>query len=176
MRRLMLLRHAKSDWSRLGARDHDRSLAERGRDAAPRIGAYMATHALVPAHVICSTARRTRETWALIAKSLPSEPPVVYSDRLYDASPQAIFEAIRDTADGLIHTLLVIGHNPGLKEFAEYMIASGDLEARQQLAEKLPTAGLVVIDFAVDSWTDLHPRSGRLDRFITPGALNTAAD
>jgi len=69
----------------------------------------------------------------------------------------------------------VIGHNPGLHELARLLIASGDIEAREQLTEKLPTSGLVIIDFAVDSWARLHPHSGRLERFVTPQSLEADA-
>jgi phosphohistidine phosphatase len=71
------------------------------------------------------------------------------------------------------HSVLVIGHNPGLHEVALMLIASGGVEAREQLAEKLPTSGLVIIDFAVDAWSGLHPHSGRLERLVTPKSLET---
>src|SRR5262249_35236202 len=86
MRRLMLLRHAKSDWTR-GARDHERTLAPRGREAAPRIGAYMVHHDLLPDLVVCSTATRARETWDLVAKAFAHKPEIVYEERIYEAGP-----------------------------------------------------------------------------------------
>jgi phosphohistidine phosphatase len=175
MLRLLLLRHAKSDWSSPGTRDHDRAVASRGREAAPLVGAYMAAHGLIPELVVCSTARRTKETWALIADSFPSQPKARYDERLYEAGREGILDIVRETSDS-VQTLLLIGHNPGLKDFAELMVASGDLDARRQLGEKLPTAALVVIDFAGDNWARLHPRSGRLDRLITPRSLQPAPE
>ena len=77
MRRLILLRHAKSDRSRSGERDHDRVLAKRGRGAAPRMGAYMASHGLRPDLVVCSTAVRARETWELVSPAFDEPPRVV---------------------------------------------------------------------------------------------------
>ena len=74
------------------------------------------------------------------------------------------------------HTLLVVGHNPGLHELAVMLIASGDVEARERLKEKLPTSGLVIIDFAFDDWSRLHPQCGRLERFVTPKSLASAAN
>jgi phosphohistidine phosphatase len=68
----------------------------------------------------------------------------------------------------------VIGHNPGMHELALMLIASGDVETRERLREKLPTCGLAVIDFAIDDWGLLHPRSGRLERFVTPKSLENA--
>jgi phosphohistidine phosphatase len=175
MLRLMLLRHAKSDWSTAGQRDHDRPLAARGRGAAPQIGTYMARHKLVPERIICSTAIRTRETWDLVGAALPKAPPATFERKLYDADPDDIVDVIR-SAGRDVRRLLVLGHNPGLHETANLLVASGDLDARERLREKLPTAGLVVIDFAFGSWDKVHADSGRLDRFVVPRMLEAATD
>ena len=87
----------------------------------------------------------------------------------------AILAVIKD-APPSAHTLMVIGHNPGLHELALMLIASGDVEARERLREKLPTSGLVIIDFAFDEWARLHPQSGRLERFVSPKSLEAAAN
>lgn len=175
MRRLLLLRHAKSDWSVAGQHDHDRTLNARGRESAPRVGAYMTRHALIPDRVIASTSQRTRETWDLVAASIAVQCPLVYDERLYDATPEAILAVIRECPPNA-HSLLIVGHNPGMQEIAALLIAAGDIDARQQLIEKFPTAGLAVIDFPIDVWAKLHPRAGRLDRFVTPRALDTDTD
>jgi phosphohistidine phosphatase len=175
MRRLILLRHAKSDWASLGASDHARSLAPRGREAAPRIGAYMAHHALVPNLVICSTAARARQTWDLVAAKMSDRIPVTFEPRIYEAAADDILDVIKQTANQ-VHVLLLVGHNPGLRDLAEMLIASGDVEARQRLLNKLPTAGLAAIDFPLDDWRKLHPKAGRLDRFVAPRTLETATD
>ncbi len=175
MRRLMLLRHGKSDWTKPGAHDADRTLAPRGRAAAPRIGAYMAHHGLRPDLVVCSTATRTRETWNLVAAAFDDAPPVVYEDRIYESSTDALLTVIRETK-GATHALMLVGHNPGLHDLAQRLIAAGDIDARQRLLEKFPTAGLAVIDFTIDDWRRLHLRSGRLDRFVAPRMLETATD
>jgi phosphohistidine phosphatase len=175
MRRLMLLRHAKSDWSRPGARDHERTLAPRGREAAPRIGAYMVHHGLNPDLVLCSTATRARETWDLVAKAFAQKPAAVFEERLYDANANALLEVVKETKSG-IHALLLTGHNPALHDFAQRLIASGDTDARARLTEKFPTGALAVIDFAVDDWRKLHPRSGRLDRLVVPRTLEATTD
>ena len=175
MRRLLLLRHAKSSWSQPGASDHDRPLNRRGQEAAPRIGAYLARHTLMPDRVLCSTARRARETWELVAAEAPGAPPATFTDRLYDASSRALVDVFRN-AEPDAKSLLVVGHNPGLQEVATQLIASGDLEDRERLREKLPTGGLVVIDFAIADWSKLHPRSGRLERFVVPRMLEAATD
>jgi phosphohistidine phosphatase len=175
MRRLMLLRHAKSDWSQPGQRDHDRTLAARGRQDAPRIGAYMASHALVPDLVICSTATRARTTWELIAPAFETPPKAIYDARIYENNPAILLEVVKETKPG-VHGLLMVGHNPSFQAFADLMTASGHGDARQRLKEKLPTAALAVIDLPVDAWSKAHPQSGRLDRLITPRLLDNAAD
>ena len=83
---------------------------------------------------------------------------------------------LKDQTKRDVHILLVVGHNPGLRDLAELLIASGDVDARQRLLEKFPTAGLAVIDFPVDDWGKLHPKSGRLDRFVAPRRLDMATD
>jgi phosphohistidine phosphatase len=175
MRRLMLLRHAKSDWSKPGQRDHDRALASRGRESAPRIGKYMATHDLVPELVVCSTAVRARETWELVVRELAAKPTLVHDERIYQNRPDTLLQVIHETGAD-VHVLLLVGHNPSFPALAELLAATGDTESRQRLREKFPTAGLAVIDFAVDAWDRVHPRSGRLDRMITPRLLDTASD
>jgi len=171
--RLMLLRHAKAEKAEPGMGDRDRGLNARGRSDTALIGAYIAHHALIPDAVIVSTARRTRETWEDLAAALPGSPPATYEDRLYNAGAEAIMTLVTATAPA-VHTLLVIGHNPGLHDVARLLIASGDVEARERLNEGLPTASLAVIEFAAESWRKVHPNGGRLERFVSPRSLADA--
>jgi phosphohistidine phosphatase len=175
MRRLLLLRHAKAEKSEPGTKDFARVLIDRGRKDAAKIGAYMATHALVPDRVILSPAARTQETWKYAAAAFHPAPAAMSVEKVYDATPHTILAVIKD-APASAHTLMVIGHNPGLYELALMLIASGDVDARERLREKLPTSGLLIIDFAFDNWNKLHPQSGRLERFISPKSLETAAN
>ena len=175
MRRLILLRHAKSDWSKSGQADHDRALNPRGRKAAPRIGAYLAEQSLMPDHVLASTALRVRETLDLVLAGLGTRPKLTFDRRLYEADAEDILAVLQETKDG-VHTLLVVGHNPGLSDLCELLIASGSDDAQRAILEKFPTAGLAVIDFAVDDWNSLRPGSGRLDRFVTPRSLGAPDD
>lgn len=175
MRRLILFRHAKAEPSEPGLEDRARGLVERGRKDAAKIGAYMKSHALVPDRVVISPAARTQETWKITAAAFRPAPGAASADQLYDATPHAIFAVIKD-APVAAHTLMVVGHNPGLHEVALMLIASGDIDARERLREKLPTAGLVIIDFAFDDWSKLHPQSGRLERFVSPKSLEAATN
>ena len=170
MRRLILLRHAKSDRGILGIPDHARPLNPRGKEAASRIGAYMAKHHLVPDQVLCSTAQRTRETWEVVEKAFDNPVPASFEKRLYDADPERILTVLQETKPEA-HTVMIVGHNPAMQEVANLLIAAGDIDQRANLHQKLPTGALVVIDFAVDSWADVHAHGGRLDRFVSPRSL-----
>jgi phosphohistidine phosphatase len=172
--RLMLLRHAKAEKAESGVRDRDRRLNARGRDDAARIAAHMARHTLLPDRVIVSSAQRTRETWEHMAPAFSTALPVGYEDRLYDAGTESILTVIKAT-DQAASTLMVIGHNPGLYDTARLLLAHRGGEAHR-LDDGLPTAGLVVIDFAEDDWRKLAARSGRLKGFVTPGLLKSAKD
>ena len=154
--------------------DRARTLIDRGRKDAARIGAYMASHGLVPDRVTASPSARTQETWKFAAGAFRPAPAVHASERLYNATPSAILAVIKETP-AAAHTLLIVGHNPSLHELALMLIASGDVEMREQLREKLPTSSLVIIDFALDAWAKLHGQSGRLERFVTPKSLAGAA-
>ena len=171
----MLLRHAKSDRGNPGVRDHDRTLNARGRETAPRIGAYMASHALVPDLVLCSTATRARETWDLVAAAFSPAPNIVQEARIYQNDPAVLLDIVRSMRPD-VERLLLVGHNPSFQVFAEEIVASGHGDARQRLREKFPTAALAVIDFAVEAWDRVHPHSGRIDRLITPRLLEAASD
>jgi phosphohistidine phosphatase len=170
MRRLLLFRHAKAERSEPGMEDRGRKLIERGRTDAGRIGAYMASHALLPDRVMVSPSERTLETWKLAAAAIRKAPAGTSVEQLYGATPNAILGVIKD-APASAHSLLIVGHNPGLHELALMLVASGDSEMREHLREKLPTSGLVIIDFAFDNWIRVHPKSGRLERFVSPKSL-----
>jgi phosphohistidine phosphatase len=174
MRRLMLLRHAKTEQAGSGERDHDRKLTKRGRDDAPVIGAYMARHNLVPDLVLVSPATRAVETWTLVAAALAKKSRVVTEAAVYNTTADKLIALIGET--GKAQTLLVVGHNPSLHDLAKVLIASGDAKARERVNEKLPTAGLVLIDLAIDDWSLLHPHCGRLERFVSPRSIAAATE
>lgn len=173
-RRLMLLRHGKAVRSRPGDSDFDRTLEPRGVADAEKIGAYLTRHRLIPDRVLVSPAARAKETWERAAVHCPKAPPAEFDPRLYDAKPDRILTILKDLGD--VAGVLVVGHNPALHDLATLLIASGDVENRERLQENLPTAGLVVIDFAVDRWSKVHPQSGRLELLVRPKTLDSAVD
>ena len=171
--RLMLLRHAKAVKAEGGMRDRDRPLNGRGRSDAAEIASYMAAHELAPERVLVSSAQRTRETWARMAAAFSTAAEVDYEDALYDARPDAIVSVIKATG-GKAASLLVIGHNPGLEDAVGLLLERGG--AKHLIDKGLPTAGLVVIDFAAGDWKHMAVGSGRLKEFVTPRLLRSATD
>lgn len=169
MRRLILLRHAKSDWPD-GVADPERPLAPRGRASAPRIGTYIAHEELVADRVLVSPARRTRETWDLVAAQLPPVKVVASEPRVYDASAARLLAVLRDQPREA-HSVMLVGHNPGLADLASLLATSGPAAHLSKMMEKFPTGGLAVIDLPIDEWSAIVPGSGRLDRFVTPRDL-----
>jgi phosphohistidine phosphatase len=166
---LFLLRHAKSAWDDPSLGDFDRPLAPRGERAAPAMADYMRTAGLRPDLVLCSAARRTRDTWALMAGTL-GEPRTTYLDELYEANTAKLRARIRDTKTDA-RRLMLIGHNPGLQSLAINLIGSGNPAEREAISQKLPTAALVTIEFNIAAWRDIAPATGRLTHFITPKRL-----
>ncbi len=169
MKTLLLLRQAKSAWPD-GVDDQDRPLAERGRRDAPRMGAYMAEVGLEPDFALVSSARRTQETWALVAPTLGKACPSQTVASIYEAEPAAILAAIH-AAPQESATLLVIGHNPGFEDLAVLLAPGGDADTLARLRSKYPTAGLAVIRFDGGRWADAVPGAGRLVAFVTPKTL-----
>ena len=158
MRRLMLLRHAKSDRP-AGVPDHERPLARSGREACDGIGQYMAREGLAPDLAIVSSARRTQETWDLVRRAFAGNLHYRGEPRIYEATADAILAIVRETAPH-VERLLLVGHNPGLQDLALELIGKGSRPELSRLRAKYPTAGLVVIDFDVPSWNRLDREAG----------------
>jgi phosphohistidine phosphatase len=150
--------------------DRPRALIERGRRDAARVGAYMAAEGLVPDRALISPAVRTQETWKFAAPALHSPVEAIAVEGLYDATIETIAAVIKETPPQ-VHSLLVVGHNPGLHDLSLTLTASGSADAHKRLKQKLPTAGLVIIDFAFDDWSELGEQPGRLDRFVSASSL-----
>lgn len=174
IRRLILLRHAKSAWDDVTLDDKARPLNARGRRDAPRMGAWLASQNIKPDLVLVSTAVRTRETWLLFSPALSAgdrgAPKELLRDDLYHAEAQRIVDVVRAT-DAAVSTLLLIGHNSGMEEAAALLVGRGKDAVRKAMAAKFPTAALAIITFEVGSWRDIAAGTGYLDAFVTPKSL-----
>lgn len=169
-RTLILLRHAKSAWPEV--RDHDRPLAPRGRRAAPAVGRWLGTQGYLPDLVLCSSARRTRETWQLVREQLDAAPRVVLSEDAYGATPDRLRSLIRQV-DPACRTLLVIGHDPAVPELARTLPRRGEAAADSLLARmtpKFPTAAVAVMTLT-EPWARVQTASANLVHYITPREL-----
>jgi phosphohistidine phosphatase len=167
-RRLMLLRHAKSDWPDVA--DHARPLAKRGRRDAPAVGRWLREHGYLPDVVVCSTARRTRQTCELIAPELGESPSVTFEPRAYDASALTLLYLAQELPDRY-RTALLIGHNPAISELASSLAeppAEDGAPAPPRLS--FPTAAVAVLAFTGD-WPTLAPAQSRLEAFTAPADL-----
>jgi phosphohistidine phosphatase len=167
MRRIYLLRHAKSTWDEAGLADEDRPLAPRGRRATKLLADHLRREGIEPELVLCSSARRTRETLEGIAPAIGHGASVLIEPELYGASEDKLVERIRGTPDA-VRSLMVIGHNPGIQAVAMRLAGSG--EDLERVARKYPTGALATLDLE-GSWHELGPGAARLAEFVTPKDL-----
>jgi phosphohistidine phosphatase len=170
---LSLLRHAKSSWKNPSTPDRERPLSSRGLADAPVMGHAMSERGIDPELVLCSSARRTVDTLALVLPELKVEPKVVYEDALYHASPAEMLDMLRNIQPGARRVMLV-GHNPEIQVLALDLIGAGPKHMRDKLMEKYPTAGLAVINFTAGLWSSVDVNSGSLNLFLTPRELRAS--
>ena len=162
-KRLALLRHAKSSWADSGLADHDRPLTQRGRRAATRVGQYIRDEGIMPELVLCSSACRTLQT--LDRLHLDAGVEVSVEDELYGASAGELLRRVRRIAE-TVTTALVIGHNPGIQDFA---INLADDTAR---LGSFPTAALAELHVPTGTWDQLGEGGAILHAFVTPRELD----
>ena len=167
VRKLVLLRHAKSDWPDVA--DHDRPLAKRGRRDAPVVGRWIGAAGYAPDAVVCSTARRARETWELVSTGLTAAAPgalpaVRYEPRVYEATVLGLLMLVREF-DAAWRTALVVGHNPGIAE-----LTAGLASPESPPPQAFPTAAVAVLGLP-GSWAEAGPGEARLLAFTVPAEL-----
>lgn len=169
MPRLWLLRHAKSSWDEPGLDDHDRPLAPRGLDAAARVAGYLERETIRPSLVVCSSARRARETLSAVLPSLGTDLTVRIDPDLYTFSGARLLEVVLGFPDACEEVML-IGHNPAIEDLAATLARAG--ERLETLRAKYPTAGLAGLDLDVASWADVAPGRAKLATFVVPRQLD----
>jgi phosphohistidine phosphatase len=174
VKKLIVLRHAKAAWP--DVEDRLRPLADRGRRDAPAAGRWLreAGRRLDGFHidgfhidrVVCSPAKRTRETWDLAAAELDDVPAPVYDGRVYAATTATLFTVVRETP-AHVRTLVLVGHNPGMQHLTLALADEHSGEALERAREKYPTSGVALFDVGVD-WSALHPGQAHLAEFAIP--------
>ena len=165
-RHILILRHAKSDWSGGISTDFDRPLNGRGRRAAAAMGAYLADECPVPSVVLCSAARRAAETWSIIARQWPAAPDAIIDRDLYLAETDVLLQRLRLQNDDT-DTICLVGHHPGFDGLAIALASNADDDAVSEMKAKFPTASLALLEFEGD-WASLDYRGARLVRFVRP--------
>jgi phosphohistidine phosphatase len=158
-RRLILTRHAKSDWGQKGLADHDRPLNPRGRRAAAELGQWLTSRGYVPDQILCSDAMRTRETWALTGLTGTPE----YLSELYHAAPEVMMAALRRATGPIV---MMLGHNPGIAAFAASLPAE---PPHHEDFTRYPTAATLVVDFEIGGWAEVEAKRGSALDFFVPG-------
>jgi len=165
---LFCLRHAKSSWAEPGQDDHDRPLTPRGVRAADRVAHFLAQQPVKPVLALCSTARRALDTLAPIRRQLGI--PCQTDRALYLADPEALLGRVA-LLDDAVSAALLVGHNPGMHDFALSLTGGGDRAARAKLRERFPTAALAVIELPITQWSAIAPGGGALVLYATPADL-----
>jgi phosphohistidine phosphatase len=168
MKRLYLLRHAKSSWDDPTLADGDRPLAPRGRRAAKVMAKHLQRKGIAPELVLCSPSRRTRQTLRRIAPGLGKDVDVQIETGLYAASAAALLEVLHKVPNE-VESVMLIGHNPGIQDLA-LSLASGGSESTR-VRSKFPTAALATLELNA-SWRELAPGSAELVSFVKPKELS----
>jgi phosphohistidine phosphatase len=171
MKRLWLLRHAKSSWDDAHLADHDRPLSARGTRAAAAIGRHLDEAGVRPDIVVCSTARRARETLAGALAGLGGDVDVHVESGLYTFDAADLLTRVRALPDGAASALLV-GHNPAIGSLAARLAREGP--HLKELRDKYPTGALATLDLEVDAWRDVAAGCGVLTAFAVPRDLDDA--
>lgn len=160
-RQLFVLRHAKSSWDDPALDDHDRPLAPRGRSAVEALSNYVREHGIRPDQVLCSSARRTRETFEGVAP----EGRLLVEPELYAASGVSVLERLRQIPDD-VASVMLIGHNPAMQTLV-VRLATGDLDS---VRRKFPTGALATLTFE-GPWSELAPGGAELTALVRPKDL-----
>ena len=162
---LYLLRHAKAAPATSGGGDIDRTLSDRGAADMAALSQRLAELDVAPQLVLCSSARRAQETFAVIQPFLGGDPAVEVEDAIYHAGPQDLLERLRAAGDR--ERVMIVGHNPTL-EVLIATLASDGAPGTLQAAMNFRAGSLAELEFTVDAWPDLQPGAGRLIRFLEP--------
>lgn len=160
MKRLTIFRHAKASRDDLTMADFDRPLTKRGEKDAALMGQRLLKRQALPDHFLSSPARRALDTASIVAKEIGFPVPLIAADQeIYNAALSELIAVVQRIYNGFDHVIL-FGHNPGFQDLSAYLT--------NQQFDKLPTSGIVCIDFEIDAWAELAQGSGKLAFFDYP--------
>jgi len=171
MKRLALLRHAKSSWDEPGLDDFNRPLNERGWKAAKRMGRELKHRRMRFDLVLASPATRVRETIDGLHEKFEFDGAIRFESQIYAATEGTLLELVRELPDQ-VSAPLCVGHNPGLERLIARLARDDEKGLRNRIAGKYPTAALAVIELPVKRWRDLQPGSGEVVELILPKELD----
>ena len=159
MKTIYLIRHAKSGWNQPDTRDFERALSKRGKKDLNTIGSYLALRGIKPDVILSSCALRAQQTADILSQKINSDSKKYYLKELYLSSLEEMKEIIM-AQESSVKTIFLVGHNPQLHELANSFI--------DEHINKLPTLGIVAIDFDISDWSEIEDEKGKLDFFIFP--------
>lgn len=168
VKRLLLMRHAKSSWDDPKLADHDRPLTSRGRKSAARIAKYMRNDGLEPSVVLCTSALRARQTLELLQPALSDATTIKIEPKLYGAGSKELITRIRRLSQAA-PSVLIVGHNPAIQDLV--LTLAAESPKSNVIRKKFPTAALAVLDAPIDEWRQLEPGKAALVDFVTPKSL-----
>lgn len=170
MKKIFLLRHAKAEKSSPNGSDYDRALSQRGHENARHMAQWLGHSTLRPDSVLCSSATRTTQTYEEFQHILPFLPKAHFLPSLYLASAGDLLHEINNLAD-TSHHILLIGHNPGIKELCVQLANDDRPHIIDAIALSFPTSALAAFEFPVNHWRDIVPASGNLIEYMHPDRL-----
>ena len=134
------------------------------------MGEYMARVGSIPSLVLCSAARRTRETWELVSEAMGAEVPVEFREDLYHTHAGSLLAMVRGLGDE-VESVLLIGHNPTFEELAHALSGTGEGRSLITMSRKYPTGALAILEFPVQRWVEVREGGGYLRNFVRPKDL-----
>jgi phosphohistidine phosphatase len=159
MKKLYLIRHAKSDWSDLGKRDFDRGLNKRGKRSIPLMAEALKERGVMPDLILSSAAKRAKRTAKGLAKEMGYQGEIHFDEALYFTEPEEMMEKVRETDDS-IEKLFLIGHNPEMTELVNRLTDT--------YIDNIPTLGIVALSLSIERWEAFEAHTANMDFFIFP--------
>jgi len=159
MKKLYLIRHAKSSWKDDSLSDFERPLNKRGKNDAPLMGKFLKKKNIMPDYILSSPAGRAKRTAKIIAKEIGFSKKIKYDEDVYEATTSTLFDIIK-SFDEDYDDVFLFGHNPSFSMLAEML--SNDY------VENIPTGGIYCISFNVSQWDKIKKQSGKTENFWFP--------